>query len=207
MRTASARRDRRRLTAGTAGAVLGAAVLAGGCDELTAKRKTGERREAATAGQMVASPSREYLLPAEPEGAKPVEAWAGAAAVGDRVVISGRVGGSEEPIARDRAVMMIVGPGVPACSDKPGNTCATPWDYCCERREDVAAHAALVEVTGPDGRPLAVNLSAAGGIAPGVEVVVVGTVRRVGTGEEPSLVVAATGVFVRQRQRGQDGPG
>ncbi|MGD9690174.1 MAG: hypothetical protein AB7K52_11025 [Phycisphaerales bacterium] len=146
------------------------------------------------------------MVSTRPEGARPVEEWVsggggGAAPVraGDLVVVSGRVGGSEEPFAADRAAMVIVGPGIKACADQLENHCGTPWDYCCERREDLAIHSALVEVVGPDGAVLSKGLKGHGGMKELSGVVVVGrVVRRDDSGDGPALIIHAAAIHVEK---------
>lgn len=128
----------------------------------------------------------------EPPGAQPVEEVKKTAKVGDTVTISGRVGGSRDPFIAERAVLTIVGPGLKACSDTPGDACSYPWDYCCESKEDIAAHAATIQVIGTDGAPLQETLRNAHGIKELSTVVVVG---KVVAAEGSNLVINATQIY------------
>jgi hypothetical protein len=82
---------------------------------------------------------------------------------------------------------------VRSCKDIPGDTCETPWDYCCE--PDVNKSSATVQVLGTDGRPLKVGLKGVGGLQPLAEVTVKGKLGK--TQEGAPLVVNATGIHVK----------
>jgi hypothetical protein len=127
-----------------------------------------------------------------------VEAKASAKA-GDTVTIRGRVGGSDEPFIKNRAIFTLVDTAMPACSDDPSDTCKTPWDYCCEDPTDLAKKSATVQILGPDGQPLKMDVKGAAGLEPLAEVFVVGKVRP--RENSDVLVVDATGVFARPWQK------
>ena len=135
-----------------------------------------------------------FFLPAAPAEAKPVEEVKKTAKVGDTVAISGRVGGSSEPFVNGRAVFTLVGPGIPACSDTPGDACEKPWDYCCEKKEDIAAHSATIQVVDSGGRPLNVNMKGEHGIKELSDMVIVG---KVAAADGPNLVVNASNIYVK----------
>ncbi len=95
---------------------------------------------------------------------------------GDQVVIRGRIGGGVHPFTDGRAVFTMVDEDLPACSDNPDDACSTPWDYCCEKPADILAHAATVQVVGPDGNPLRTGLKGAGTLQELSDVIVIGAV-------------------------------
>lgn len=133
------------------------------------------------------------MLANAPSDAKPVEDAKSAARVGEIVTISGKIGGMMKPFAEDRAVFTLVGPGIPSCADTPGDTCTTPWDYCCETSEDIAAHAATINVVDDSGKVIKATLKGVGGMKELSTVTVVGKVRAI---EGASLVIDAQGIFV-----------
>ena len=96
---------------------------------------------------------------------------------GQDITLVGRIGGSEEPFAGDRAVFTVVDLSLKSCAhmDDPDH-CATPWDYCCEDRTALRMGTATVEIAGPDGRPLAGSVRGTAGLDPLAVVTVVGTV-------------------------------
>ena len=126
-----------------------------------------------------------WLLASEPEGAVGVVEAKASAAEGDRVVVRGRIGGRAEALYLGSAVFTILDLGVAHCGENPEDGCATPWDYCCETPDSIAANGATVQVAGVESGSL-------GGLSPLDEVVIVGTV-----GPRPTpqvLTITATGV-------------
>ncbi len=54
------------------------------------------------------------------------------------------------------------------------DTCKTPWDYCCEPREELTTNMATVRVLGPEGHPLKTSLQDVQGLKLLARVTVVG---------------------------------
>ena len=90
-----------------------------------------------------------------PDGLIVAEAPAGAIGIadlksedhaGDEVVITGRIGGREEPFVADRAMFTMTDLGLPTCEAEDDH-CPTPWDSCCEVPEDIMANMISVQVT------------------------------------------------------------
>ena len=130
----------------------------------------------------------------EPAGAVEVVAARQSAKDGDAIVIKGRVAGQKEPLAISRAVMTIADASLKTCDQIPGDTCATPWDACCEPSSDVASKSVSVQVTGADGRPLKTGFAGTSGIAPLKQVVIAGTARRPPGGD--ALFIEAKQIYV-----------
>lgn len=149
--------------------------------------------------------------PAAPEGTFPATLFAGpptgepigvgamktSAKQGDRVIVVGRIGGSEQPFLADRAMMTIVDPSVKLCGeDEPGDDhCATPWDFCCEPRENLRKMSIAVVANAASGSPIAHTLLGQGGLTPGARVVVEGTVTTVGP--DGAAMIAAERILAR----------
>lgn len=133
-------------------------------------------------------------LAAEPAEAVSVRAAKLDAAAGREVVVRGRIGGRKEPFVTGSAVFLLVDKALPTCNERHADGCPTPWDYCCETREDVLASSATVQVVGGDGRPLKVGLQGQHGLVPGAEVVVQGQVAA--AEKDGTLVLTARGVHV-----------
>ncbi len=112
---------------------------------------------------------------------------------GDKIVLKGRVGGSKEPFVKERAVLTLVGRGIKACDDIPGDNCPAPWDYCCIPREDITLHSATVQIVDARGAPLRTDIKGRWGIREHSELIVVGTVADV---RGDAMVVNATGLHV-----------
>jgi hypothetical protein len=176
-----------------AGVLIMGAALMSACDKKPTTSASAPPSQ--SAGTATALPAT-LILTSMPVNAKPVEEQKAAAKVGDTIAISGRVGGSEEPFLEDRALLTLMGPGLPSCADNPGDACAKPWDYCCEKRADIVKHSATVRVVGPDGKPVKVGLKGQGGMKELSKLVVVGKVSQL---DENMMVVDATGIYVEKQ--------
>src|SRR5262245_21474256 len=98
------------------------------------------------AGQALAD-GKQYLLTAEPPGARGVIDVRKYAKDGDEVVVAGRVGGSSKPFTASRASFLIVDPSL-----KPTAECDTPWDFCEYPKAEVAAARLNVKFVDADGK-------------------------------------------------------
>lgn len=134
-----------------------------------------------------------FFLNKEPAGSKFVEDVKTAAKAGDKVVVRGRIGGSATPFVEGRAVFTIVGSGLKACSDKPGDQCKQPWDYCCDPPDVIAKHTATIQVLGSSNAPLKVGLKGQNNLKELSDVIVEGTVKYV---KESVFIVNATAIYV-----------
>jgi hypothetical protein len=87
---------------------------------------------AVEAGKDEAAAGGKYILKEEPKDAMGViDAREKAKDKGD-VVVVGRIGGRKNPWVKGAAAFSIVDNSLKACSERPGDTCPTPWDFCCE---------------------------------------------------------------------------
>ena len=154
-----------------------------------------KREEAPPSGSSPrASLPPDFFADKEPPGAKSVEEAKKSAKVGETMTIRGRVGGSKEPFVEGRAIFTIMGPGIKPCgADSPMPECKTPWDYCCELPEDIAAHSAVIQVVDAGGSPLRLSLRGQHKVMELSELVVVGRVKQI---EKNLLVINATKIFV-----------
>lgn len=150
-------------------------LLSGGCDRAPTANTTAEHTP------HVAPPAT--TLPAgivvrgTAAGAVPVGECKANARQGETVTVLGRIGGSRLPFVKGRAMFTIVDPAIKTCGEgaEPDH-CRTPWDYCCEPRENLTRNMATIEVVGADGKTLPFSLSGAEGLEPTVTVAVTGTV-------------------------------
>lgn len=69
---------------------------------------------------------------------------------GTEVVVTGKV----KDFVPGRAVFTLIDLELKSCSDREGDTCQTPWDYCCEEADVIARNTITVEVRDDAGRPL-----------------------------------------------------
>lgn len=84
-----------------------------------------------TSGVAAEAPS-ELVLKKEPKGAVDVLALRKDAKDQQDIVVVGRIGGRPNPWVKGSAVFPIVDRSLKACNEIEGDTCKTPWDYCCE---------------------------------------------------------------------------
>ncbi len=132
------------------------------------------------------------VAPAEPRELGDVKADASAEGA---VVLRGRIGGRVEPFVKDRAIFMLADCRMPTCRDRHGDGCPTPWDYCCEPKDELLARTASVQVVGPDGQPLKVGLQGQHGLEPMAEIVVSG---RIASRDGGTLLINADRIFVKK---------
>ena len=151
-------------------------------------------KDAPTAPDTAALPAMLFVDVA-PAGALDVGPSKASAKVGDKIVLTGRVGGSQHPFVNGRAMLTLAGDAdITACSDRPGDECETPWDFCCDDPADILRNTATVQVTDGSGRPLKVPLEGARGIGHLSRLVVEGTVSsRTDAG---AMVVDAKHIYV-----------
>lgn len=133
-------------------------------------------------------------LASEPADARPVGEIKKKAAAGQNVVVFGRIGGSRDPFVSGRAMFTLADRSLPSCTEKHGPGCETPWDYCCEPKENVLANTITVQVVGADGKPLRVALSNVHSLKPLSNVVVTGKVSSAGV----NVVIDTQGIYVKQ---------
>jgi hypothetical protein len=79
-----------------------------------------------------AQPREKYVVKEEPKGAANVIATRAKAKDKEDVVVVGRIGGRKSPWVKGAAAFSIGDTSLKACNELPGDTCPTPWDYCCE---------------------------------------------------------------------------
>jgi hypothetical protein len=169
--------------------LLAAVLSLCACDSKPAAPAT---RAAGPAPSLPAS----FFLASAPADAKPLEDAKKAAKPGDPITLRGRIGGSEEPFVENRAVFTLMGPGLPTCADNPEDKCKIPWDWCCESPEDIAAHAATIQVVDASGQPLKLSMKGQHNLKELSECTVVGTVAHA---EGSTLIVNATGIYVASK--------
>ena len=136
---------------------------------------------------------KDYLLSTEPDQARGVIETREHSADQESVVVVGRIGGSVNPWVEGRAAFAIVDLSLEACSDKEGDSCETPWDYCCET-DRLAQATLLVKVMDDSGKLLPVDARQMLGVAELQTVVVQGTAQRDDAG---NVTVLASGLFLR----------
>lgn len=155
-----------------------------------------DKPTASSGGTATALPAT-LLSDKAPEGALDVVAARGAAKAGDPIVLRGRVGGKEKPFSDAVAVMVLADDkAIKACNETPGDSCESPWDFCCEESATLAASTATIQAKDADGKILRSTFRGLGGIKELSELVIAGTVDGASTPE--ALIVNATSIHVEK---------
>lgn len=136
-----------------------------------------------------------YLVTVEPAGAKGVLDVRKEAKDGDTVTVTGRVGGSKKPIIDGRAVFTIVDPSFVPCNERGSDSCTTPWDYCCDGKDELARGTASIKFADAQGKTLEQDVRALVGIKELRTVVVRGKARK---DEAGNLMVLAEQIYVKK---------
>ncbi|MFN0137301.1 MAG: hypothetical protein ACKVS9_14455 [Phycisphaerae bacterium] len=132
-----------------------------------------------------------------PEGAVAVGKLKADAAAPTSIVVYGRIGGRKEPFVAGSAMFLLADMSMKACSELEGDLCATPWDYCCEPKENLSKMLATVQVLGPDGKPLAVGLDGTNGLKPLAELTITCDIA---SREGGALVLTAKKIYVHPKR-------
>jgi hypothetical protein len=93
-----------------------------------------------------------YVLKERPEGAADVVALRENAGDQADVLVVGRIGGKVDPWVRGVGAFLLVDRSLPACNEISGDSCPTPWDYCCE--PNLSKSMVLVTFVDEAGRPI-----------------------------------------------------
>ena len=104
------------------------------------------------------------------------------------------VGGEVSVFVPGRAIMKVIDTEVENLCLKSGDSCKTPWDYCCATAEDLQQHRATVKVVDAQGKTLRVGLKGTGEIKEMKILVVKGIVAQ--GSDTKNLVVNAQGIYV-----------
>jgi hypothetical protein len=129
--------------------------------------------------------------PADPRGIMDVRETAKDS---ETVVVVGRIGGSANPWVDGRAAFSLVDEALQACSDKEGDKCKTPWDYCCET-DRLPRATLLVKLVDQAGQLVKRDARKLLGVRELQTLVVEGTAQRDDAG---NVTLLAHQVFVRQ---------
>lgn len=135
-----------------------------------------------------------YLLSAEPAAAQAVATAKKEVKDGDDITLIGRIGGSESPFVAGRASFTIVDTKLVPCSERSGDSCPTPWDYCCDT-DQLPASTASIKVVDEAGKTLAIDSKTGLGLKELQTIVVQGKAKR---DEAGNLSVMASGIYVKK---------
>ena len=106
---------------------------------------------------------------------------------GDEITLSGKIMGNAKPFVEGRSVFILGDPEVlTPCNENPDDACETPWDNCCDSKEDKKRGTATIQVVGADGRVLKDAIEGVGGLEKLAAVTVSG---KVAEGSSPDLLI------------------
>lgn len=170
------------------------AIVLSGCGNGGAKPPATSAPAAPAAGE--AKLPEGLILVSAPAGAKDVGVGKAEAKEGDEVVLRGQVGGKAKDVfTPGYAAFLLADMKLQPCNAKPGDGCTTPWDFCCDPREEILANVVNVEIQGTSNKPLKLNLQGVQGIDHLSTLVVKGKVLRK---DGPNLTLRAEGIFVEK---------
>jgi len=81
-----------------------------------------------------------------------------------------------------------------SCNRMPGDSCATPWDACCDDPDLIKKAIATVQILDADGKLLPSGLKGLGGMKELSSVIIKGTVADGSTPD--NLLITATGIHI-----------
>ena len=133
-----------------------------------------ESGDAGVAADSAAAATTAFLLKEVPAGATSLNEAMATASPGDAVLVTGRVGGSVEPLTHGFAGFILADESLVFCDEMGDSHCATPWDACCEDPDKLTASRAFVQFVDASGDPVPVDLKAAIGLSENATVIVQG---------------------------------
>ena len=130
-----------------------------------------------------------FWLASPPEDAQDVILARVMATDGAELLVKGRVG----ELSDQRAQLELMDTSFTPCDERPGDTCKTPWDYCCATPEELQPHRATIKVTDEQDKTLKLCLKGQGEIEELKTLVVKGVVA-VGS-DNRNLIINAQCIF------------
>ena len=101
------------------------------------------------------------------------------------------------PISDAAAILVLADEkAITSCDDIPGDSCETPWDYCCEDSSKIAASTATIQVRDDNGKVIRSTLRDLGGLKELSHLVIGGTVDSSSTAE--ALIVNADKIHIEK---------
>lgn len=180
-----------RLTAIASMAACCALLSTIGCDR--SESSTGATTSTAAAS---ANLPDGLIVDVAPSAPKEVLAAKQQVQAGQSIVVHGRIGGSKSPFVDGRAIFTLADMSMPTCSENPGDSCETPWDYCCEPVDEIRKRTLTVQIADESGRPLKVNLHPGSPLRPMAELTIEGKVTQQSGGDV--LVINASRIFLHR---------
>ena len=116
---------------------------------------------------------------------------------GEKIVLRGKIGGRKVALMDKAAIAVLADEkNITSCDAMPGDSCKTPWDYCCESPEKLQASTATIQVRDEKGKVVRAPLRGLGDLKELSTVVVEGTVDA--TSSKDALIINATSIHVEK---------
>jgi hypothetical protein len=132
-----------------------------------------------------------------PKGALSVAKARENAKPGESIVVRGKIGGRAVALAPKMAIAVLADEkAITPCNAIPGDTCATPWDYCCETPEKLKASVATIQVKDEKGKIVKAPLRGLGELKELSTIVVSGTVDA--ASDKDVLIINAAAIHVAE---------
>lgn len=158
-----------------------------GCDS---KNNTSTETNKNTNQKNVSLPA-DLFLKDSPKEAKTISNLRKEGKSGEKITLTGYLGGRKEPFTENRAIFLLAdNQTIPPCQD----ACDAPWDACCETPEDIAANVATIQIVDEKGAPLKISLKNQQGLKPMAQVIVQGTIQQK---DEHVFIVNAEHLYVQ----------
>jgi hypothetical protein len=106
--------------------------------------------------------------------------------------------GREKVFVDGRAAFILGDPEkLTTCDKNPGDSCATPWDACCDSKELKRIGIASIQILGEDGRVIASELKGVNDLKELSSITVSGVVDQSST--EDNFVINAKQIHVEKK--------
>lgn len=124
---------------------------------------------------------------------------------GTEVVVGGEVMGSMNPFIDGRAMVVLGDPTkLTPCNRRPGDTCQTPWDVCCDLSETIKSSIATIQLVDDEGKIIKSGLKGVEGIQELSYLTVSGTIAEGSNAE--NLLINAKEIYVANESPYKDAP-
>lgn len=155
-------------------------------------KKTTDTDSSPTSGITLES----IIVKSEPAGAQSITEIRKAVEVGKEITLSGKVMGRKDPFVEGRALLMLGDSAmITSCDLRPGDSCVTPWDVCCDDNDVIKASTATIQVVDANGKLLKEGLKGVNGIKELSQLVVTGTIAEGSNAD--NLLVNAKAIYVK----------
>ncbi|MBT8036832.1 MAG: hypothetical protein KJO21_04745 [Verrucomicrobiae bacterium] len=169
--------------------ILCSALALASCGE---KKSTPDEAAPASAGATLET----LIVTSSPAGALSITEARKSPEVGKVVTLEGKVMGHVDPFVQGRAMLILGDPAViTSCDLRPGDSCTTPWDVCCDDNDVIKAATTTIQVLDQDGMLIKQGLKGLHGIKELSELVVQGTIAE--GSHDDNLLINATKIFVK----------